>query len=263
MSDGGKLDDEQLLQRLGEWLRETRAEAERLKEPIPTTAEAANPPDVGLYRLVEEFTALRHEVKLQTRSSRGLEEQIETLLASLRQAIDALRTIEPKEAQAAFSAGKALALALAELDDSLERGRVQTEKAVEDLREGQGRDALRLANEFYASHTWLQRTMFADYHDRLCHFIERNQQPPRRAALLDALVDGYRLIQNRLAQALWAEGILRIDAAGKPIDPDRMIVVEAVDSRDLPGGVVFDELRRGYTWKGRVLRYAEVRATRR
>lgn len=263
MSDGGNLDDEQLLQRLAEWLRKTRVEAERLEKPIPATADAEYAPNVGLYRLVEEFTALRHEVKLQTRSSRGLEEQVDTLVTSLRQAIDALRTVEPKEAQAAFSAGKALALALAELDDSLERGRTQTEKAAESLRDGQGREALRLANEFYATHTWLQRTMFADYHDRLCHFIERNQQPPRRAALLEALVDGYRLIQNRLAQILLAEGILRIDAVGKPVDPERMIVVEAVDDRGVPGGVVYDELRRGYTWRGRVLRYAEVRATRR
>jgi molecular chaperone GrpE len=262
--DGGQVDDEQLLLRFAEWLRETRAEAERCDHL--RTWQAAETPlqtDVGLYRLVEEFTALRHEVKLQTRSSRGLEEQSETLVSSLKQAIDALRTVEPREAQAAFSAGKALALALAELDDSLDRGRAQTEKVIETLRQEQGREARTLVNEFYAGQTWLHRTMFADYHERLCHFIERNQQPPRRATSLEALLDGYRLIQNRLTQMLLAEGILRIDAVGRPVDPERMVVIEAVDAGDLPVGVVKDELRRGYTWKGRLLRYAEVRATRR
>jgi molecular chaperone GrpE len=259
----GQVDDEQLLMRFAEWLREARAEAERCQQTRPPAAPTIPiETDVGLYRLVEEFTALRHEVKLQTRSSRGLEEQTETLVSSLRQAIEALRSVEPKEAQAAFSAGKALALALAELDDSLDRGRAQTEKAIETLRQEQGREALALVNEFYAGQTWLHRTMFADYNERLCHFVERNQQPPRRAAVLEALLDGYGLIQNRLAQILLAEGILRIDAVGRPVDPERMVVIEAVDGRGLPAGVVKDEVRRGYTWKGRLLRYAEVRATR-
>jgi molecular chaperone GrpE len=263
MSDGSNVDDEHLLQRFAEWLRETRAEAERFAQAEPVQEnDAPGQADVGLYRLVEEFTALRHEVKLQTRSSRGLEEQVDTLVSSFRQAIDALHSVEPKEAQAAYAAGKSLALALAELDDSLDRGRVQTEKAIEALRDGQGRDVLRLVTEFHASQPWFARTLYDDYYSRLCHFIEQAERPAKRAALLEALLDGYRLIQKRLAQILLAEGILRIDAVRRPVDPELMVVVEAVDAGDLPAGVVCDELRRGYTWKGRVLRYAEVRATR-
>jgi molecular chaperone GrpE len=41
-----------------------------------------------------------------------------------------------------------------------------------------------------------------------------------------------------------------------------MTVVEVVDDADQPAGFVVDEARRGYTWKGRLLRYAEVRASR-
>jgi len=59
-----------------------------------------------------------------------------------------------------------------------------------------------------------------------------------------------------------AEQVRRIDTLGQPVDPDRMTVVEVVDAPDRPPGVVVDEVRRGYTWRGRVLRFAEVRAAR-
>ena len=54
--------------------------------------------------------------------------------------------------------------------------------------------------------------------------------------------------------------IQRIETVGKPADPERMTVVEVVDAPDLEPGTVVDELRRGYAWRGRVFREAEVRA---
>ena len=91
--------------------------------------EPANRGEFGLIDLVEEFTALRHELKLQTKSARGLQEQTEALLPALRQAIEQFRSVEPKEAQAAWTAGKPLAEALADLDEALDRGRGEIEKA--------------------------------------------------------------------------------------------------------------------------------------
>ncbi len=41
-----------------------------------------------------------------------------------------------------------------------------------------------------------------------------------------------------------------------------MTVVEVVEDPDRPPGHVVEEIRRGYTWQGRLLRYAEVRASR-
>jgi hypothetical protein len=47
-----------------------------------------------------------------------------------------------------------------------------------------------------------------------------------------------------------------------PVDPELMTVIEVVDEpRNRPGTVV-KELRRGYTWKGRLIRCAEVQAAR-
>ena len=75
-------------------------------------------------------------------------------------------------------------------------------------------------------------------------------------------MDGYALIQSRLRRTLDAEQIAAIASVGRPVDPERMNVVAVVETTDVPPGHVVDEVRRGYTWRGRVLRYAEVRAAR-
>ena len=41
-----------------------------------------------------------------------------------------------------------------------------------------------------------------------------------------------------------------------------MIVIETTDTSDRPPQTVIEELRRGYIWRGRILRLAEVRAVR-
>ena len=57
-------DDEALLARFRDWLRAARLEARAIDGyPSANSTEAEPEPDVGLYRLVEEFTALRHEMR--------------------------------------------------------------------------------------------------------------------------------------------------------------------------------------------------------
>ncbi|HUY34824.1 MAG TPA: nucleotide exchange factor GrpE [Pirellulales bacterium] len=259
-------DDERLLERLGQWVRETRAAADELERngvsPPAAAAGSANGQGPGIYRIAEELTAQRHEVKLHTKEARSLEDAAQTLLEGLGRAIDALQTIEPKEAQAAWSAGNALALALAELDEALERGRLQTEKAAAGLLDEPSDAFVRALDEFHQQQSPLRRRLSEGYRRELAQWILRREPDRRRQALCDSLVDGYRLIQKRVAQTMLAQGLARINAAGKPVDPEQMIVVEAVDDPELPDGTVREEIRRGYTWNGRVLRCAEVRATR-
>ena len=250
-------DDEALLDRFRRWLRDARADAAELGPD-----EAAPPePEVGLYRLIEEFTALRHEVKLQTKGSRGLQEQAEALLPALRQAIEQFRAVGPKEEQAAQAAGRPLAEALADLDEALERGRAEVEKARPRLATdpagtlGAGLDAL------YAQQSWFRRPWLRAYHEQVRDLVDRGAAEPR-PGLAEALLEGYDLIRARLARALESAQITRINCVGRPVDPGRMAVVALVDASGRPPGAVVDEVRRGYTWRGRVLRFAEVRAAR-
>ncbi|HEY2252390.1 MAG TPA: nucleotide exchange factor GrpE [Planctomycetaceae bacterium] len=256
--------DEELLDRLRDWLAEARLQSEEIDdlagEPGATQSPVAESP-FGLYQLVEEFTALRHELKLQTKSARGLEEESQAQLAALRLAIEAFRSVEPNEALTAWSAGKGLATALADLDEALDRGRAQIERAGRPLIDEPARALPKALDELYSQQSWFKRLLWKRYHQKARELAAIHGRKEREA-LFAALLEGYGLMQGRLTRALAAERIERIAAIGRPVDPERMIVVELVETPDKPPGSVVDEVRRGYTWNGRVLRCVEVRAAR-
>ena len=76
----------------------------------------------------------------------------------------------------------------------------------------------------------------------------------------DRFLHGVELVYAKLLETLGAEGLERIDAEGKPFDPERH---EALMGSGVGDGepVVADVLRQGYTLKGRVVRPAGVRVT--
>jgi molecular chaperone GrpE len=253
------LGEEAILAQFRHWLQETRDENERLDREAFGPEE--DPPAVGLCDLIEEFTALRHELKLQTKNGRSLQEQAEALLPPLRQAIDQFRSVQPKEAKAAWSAGKGLAESLADLDEALERGRKEIEKSKQRIVED-------CASAFQAGVTKLYKKRFLAWRPLLRAFHEdvlafyRNELLKTQIDLFDAQLEGYSLMQARLRRALAAEEVERIACAGRPVDPELMTVLEVVETIEHPPGHVCDEVRTGYLWRGRVLRYAEVRAAR-
>ena len=112
-----------IIDRFREWLEAARTEAggEQGFE-MEAGSQTDLPRKFGIIDLVEEFTALRHEIKLETKSNRGLADQTGTVLQALEGAIEQFRSVEPKEARAAWAAGKGLAEGLADLDEALQHG---------------------------------------------------------------------------------------------------------------------------------------------
>jgi molecular chaperone GrpE len=77
----------------------------------------------------------------------------------------------------------------------------------------------------------------------------------------DRFLHGVELVYAKLLDALKAEGLERIEAEGRPFDPERHeALMQTGDGDGEP--VVADVLRRGYTLKGRVLRPSGVRVER-
>lgn len=68
-------------------------------------------------------------------------------------------------------------------------------------------------------------------------------------------VEGARLSFEKLRATLESEGLNPIDALGKPFDPRYH---EAVMRRSGDDGIVVEEVRKGYTLNGRVLRPSTV-----
>ena len=76
----------------------------------------------------------------------------------------------------------------------------------------------------------------------------------------DRFLHGVELVYAKLADTLKAEGLERIDAQGKPFDPERHEALMQTGEGDRL--VVADVLRPGYTLRGRVIRPAGVRVSR-
>jgi len=250
-----------ILDRFRHWL-ETE-----LEEPLDldTAALGATPEqdgagEFGVIDLVEEFTALRHELKLQTKSGRGLLEQTETTISAMKQAIEQFRAVERSEDQAVWSTGKPLAESLADLDEALERGRREIERAKRKIADESIRSLEAALHDVHRRRSWIRRRLLRAYHADVLDVVARAGLGQHD--LFDALLEGYGLIQKRLNRVMKSEKIERIACGGNPVDPERMTVLEVLDDPSQPPGTVVKELRRGYTWRGRVIRYAEVQATR-
>jgi molecular chaperone GrpE len=266
MTEGAENDtDERLLTQFREWLQEARREAgDAHPEPAPGAEGAGALPGFSFEHLVGEFTALRHEVKLQTRSSRALEELVGPALTALTEAAATFRSAAAQLAPSrAEPADKQFAVTLAELDEALERGREQWKKNSARLIGPGSSPLLAQIREHHAGQSWWQRRLTAASYRRLCEAIERAEEQALRdrRTILDALLSGAELIQQRLARAMAGAGVARIPTLGRPVDPELMVVVDVVEAEG-PAGQVVEETRPGYTWKGALLRPAEVRAIR-
>ena len=88
------------------------------------------------------------------------------------------------------------------------------------------------------------------------------QESERIGQLLGSLLMGYTMSVQRIERALEQSGFEPISTVGEPFDPERMEAVAAVPDSGRPAGQVLEEVRRGYLWRGRVFRYAQVSVAR-
>ena len=69
-----------------------------------------------------------------------------------------------------------------------------------------------------------------------------------------AVIDSLNLVFTRFTKCLEALGIKQLEVIGQPFDPRNHEPVQEVETNEFPDGVVVHELRRGYTFKDKVLR---------
>lgn len=250
---------EQILTRFREWLGAIQAEAEATSEAQSSKSPCGDAP-VGLRELVGEFTALRHDVKLHTKSARSLEEQTAAAVETLREAASRLDRIEPKEAEAAQRAAAPLVEALADLDEAIQRGQAVMEAARRRILDQSSEQFATRLEDLYRGQVFWRRWLYRRWHKAVGDLAA--QVAGNQRQILDSLVEGYAMVRGRLQRAMVREGLERIACIGRSVDPHTMMVVQAVDDSTCSPGTVVDEVRPGYLWNGKVLRFAEVRAVR-
>lgn len=237
---------------------------------------------VDLHTLVSQFVALRHEVHLQTKAARAQQEQSAEALRQLGQAVDALRQAPRPDGDEAV---RPLLKTLIDLHDALSLASREVQRVSEAMEPLLGQVSTEPApaapkppaeptpapsfwgrlfgRQQEADTIGLLRRELAAERER----FEAGRRQGREAAervrqFLESLIGGYTMSLQRLERALQQSGLEAIPAAGQPFDPELMEVVEAANGTGRPPGEVLEEVRRGYLWRGRVFRYAQVRVAR-
>lgn len=213
------------------------------------------PPAFDLATVVAHFTALRHDVNLQTKAVRAVAEQSAT-------------TPKPVATDSSAPLLKALieiADALSASHRQIESVRVNVEPLLAKLSApslpdppavGRPRFLGRLFGGVADLSEWAREVATADA-QRTSTAAEATA---KLSPLLTGLADGYTMSLRRVEKALEAAGMQTIPAVGRVFDPELMEVVEVAG--DGPSGTVVEEVRRGYTRNGAVVRFALVKVAR-
>jgi molecular chaperone GrpE len=94
--------------------------------------------------------------------------------------------------------------------------------------------------------------------DNLERALTAAKQGGDKPETLAHLVQGINMVQSSLLDVLRRHGVTRIDAQGKPFDPNLHQAVMQQPSADVPPNTVLQVLEQGYMLHERVLRPARV-----
>jgi molecular chaperone GrpE len=78
----------------------------------------------------------------------------------------------------------------------------------------------------------------------------------------DRMLKGVEMVFGELREVMEGEGLVKIEAEGKPFDPERHEAVIAVEQENTEPGTVVDIVRTGYELRGKVLRPAMVKVAK-
>ena len=197
-------------------------------ESIPeTVTPEVETGQADLFSLFAELTALKNEVRLESRQVKTVLDEFKavftTLDANQKQLNEALERARTALQEQRRTLLRPLLLELLELRDRLEAGL----HAVQNYRPS-----------------------------RLSWFHKRDR------ALLAAVEQGQEISLRRLEQLLHAQHVVPLETPVRRLDPHTMRAAEIDPRDDVDNGIVTAELRKGFDWEDELLRVAEVKVNR-
>ena len=208
----------------------------------------ADPNDAaGLYREAKELIARLREAERERDRFSAEAGRLRTELALLPGGEAALGELPP--APTDEERGERLRRAEAERDEYLELARRERAE-FDNYRKRVERDRQHAKRESLAG---FLKDFFGplDDLDRAIVKSQEEQSP-------EILVEGMRLTRDNLWKALAAAGVRKINAMGKPFDPQFHEAMATVPAADVPAGTVVEILDNGYKLDDFVLRAARV-----
>jgi molecular chaperone GrpE len=201
----------------------------RFSAYLDRSGDQPEPPDdlgktTDLYSVLVEVAGLRSEVRTESRL-------VKEALDQFRGVFDLLRTSQATMQQ--------------DLDRARAEARDQAHAALRPLL----LDVIDLRDRLVAA-LKLVATGRPRWSDRLLR---------RNAAGGSAWQEGLRMTLHRLDQeVLLSRGVVAMQLAGQPFDPQRARAVATAADAAMPEGTVIEEVRSGFLWNDQVLRTAEV-----
>jgi molecular chaperone GrpE len=235
---------------------EREADTAEAREAAVEEAEVADEVDADAEVEAEEEQAEEEQAEEeQAEEEQAEEEQAEE--AKDEGAIEPADEEEPEASDGAEAAEDAFAV-------DLERARAEAESYLDDLR--------RLQADFdnYRKRTLREQTARAASASqalvtRLLPVLDNFElavSAAEQSRDFDRMLKGVEMVFGELRQALEGEGLVKIEAEGKPFDPERHEAVIAVEEEDTEPGMVVDIVRAGYELRGKVLRPAMVKVAK-
>ena len=217
---------------------------------------------LGALDIVEAFTALRQELKLQVRSGREMQQALGDAMHRLEQRVEQRVEQGMVAAQSSNSAapseGRKLAEAIADIDESLQRA---VESLAQNMRVSRDKPnwVVRF-DQLVAKAPWLARNFatktFAEARSILVQaeqaFLSSEKLPP-------TVIQGFELLMARVNRQMQQCEIERVDVLRQPFDAEVMNAIDVIEAPGITGSHVAEQLRPAYRWRGSLLRYAEVR----
>jgi molecular chaperone GrpE len=75
----------------------------------------------------------------------------------------------------------------------------------------------------------------------------------------DALLEGIKMVHKNLDRLLEKEGLERLECVGQVFNPNMHEVLAKIPKKDLKSGTIIEEARKGFMFKGKVLRPSIVK----
>jgi molecular chaperone GrpE len=231
---------------------------EPIPDQVPETDEGAVP-RLGLLDVIEAFTAMRHEWRGQTRESRALATAVESAADRICQLDEKLVAGFEAAADAAGNeVAQGLAEAIVEIDVHLSRAIDAAVSATSSRDETDLASQRQAVRDLFAKQNFIRRWFCRPFLQGVLRVMEEAQA--RRA--VDPTSEGLQLLVTRVRRLLSDQRIDRLETLGMPFDAEKMNAIEAIHAAGRPRGHVIEQLSPAYAWRGRLLRYAEVRISR-
>jgi hypothetical protein len=211
---------------------------------------------LGAVDIVEAFTSLRHELKLQVRSGRELQQSLHDSLQRIEQRLASQQA--HTGASSLSDESRPLAEAVTEIEESLERtlGTLTRQSpppcALVNLLDRFDHAATRAS--------WTARRFAGSLLEEVREIIAQSASQSReRDEALDSAHRGLELLHARVHRLMQQCDIRRVDVLHQPFDAEVMHAVDLIDAPSVPSSHVAQQLRPAYVWRGTILRYADVR----